>query len=1138
MNQHQQLLDQRLKEFRKKYYTDRIIRGSLILLLVMSSIAFVALLSEGLFGFSAQVRTGMVFLLGGIFLAVLGYMVLLPMTKIMDLGSTISDWQIGQMVQRFFPNVNDKLLNFLELRSSAPQGNTLAAAALDQKAGEIAPVHLSQAINLNVNRKYLWFLLIPLLSYLVTFLINPAFLTSSSHRLLNYNESFIPPPPFTISVENLPEELIAGNDFQLDVKVEGDQLPAELFVYVKSNEDENAQFIDYGLDRNSPVSFSYRFTEVKEGFSFYIGNADGRSEVYNLNVLRRPFIRNFKIKVTYPAYTGLAPESFEANVGDIKVLKGARATWELQAQGEIEQALFVTDKGEEAAFEKSEDGNFFNLNKRLLKEFQYMISLTSTEDIQNVDTVNYRVNILQDRYPSIYIFSPTNDFLVDLDPVMPLDLEIADDFGFSKMEMGYKFVKSGGTSAVTDEFQSYPLAFDAKTLLQKQAYEIDLTRLGLSEGDEIEFFVKVWDNDGVSGPKEATSATFKAVYPTLDAKYEEATAKQDEVKESLAELKKTSESLKESYKKMQEKLLNQKNLNFDDKKEIQQILQEHQEMLEEMKQAEKNFEEAKEKLQENQMISEQTLDKYEELNEFMEELDNPEIEKMIEELQERLEELNTEEIKEQLDQLQFNDEDMQKSLERTLELLKQLEVQQKIDEVRNKLDNLAAKQQVLEEKTQEAESSEELDNLEDRQEDLNEQMEGIQEDLNELDDMKSDTETPDEDGMKDIKDKGEETKSEMENASEKLDEASKQQEEGGRKNKKEANQQQQQAGQSQKKSAQKMQEMSEQLSQMQMNMQSSQDQQNLEQLRELIENLLTLSFDQEDLRNDVKELKYGDPSLKDKSQNQKKLQDDMGLVKDSLDALANRMFGIQKFVLDESENIESSMKRSQTFFRNKQTTMINYHQQEAMTSMNNLANMLSQAMSDLQSQMKNAMAGQQMCDKPNGQKPNMQGIGKQQQQLNKQMQQMMKPGQMNSDQLNKMAAQQRAIRKQLEEAQQKMKGSNGKPLGDMGKVMEDMKETESDLINKQLTRETLKRQQDILSRLLQADQSVREREMDKKRESKTGKEFVRKSPDELTVDELKSRIRQEMLKSNKLEYSNDFLILIEQYYKKLERRNE
>ncbi|MEL6135255.1 MAG: DUF4175 family protein, partial [Bacteroidota bacterium] len=379
------------------------------------------------------------------------------------------------------------------------------------------------------------FLLIPLLSYFVTFLINPAFLSTSSHRLINYSESFVPPPPFTISVKNLPSELIAGNDFNLDVEVTGDQLPAELFVYVKSNEDENAQFIDYGLERNSPVSFSYRFAEVKEGFSFYIGNADGRSEVYNLDVLRRPFIRNFKIKVVYPAYTGLAPESFEANVGDIKVLKGARATWELEAQGEIEKALFVTDKGEEITFNRSEAGNSFELNKRLMDDFQYMISLTSVEDIANVDTVNYRVNILQDRFPSIYIFSPNNDFLVDLNPVMPLDLEIADDFGFSNMEMSYKFVKSGGTSALTDEFQSYPLAFDARTLLQKQNYEIDLTQLGLSEGDEIEFFVKVWDNDGVSGPKAATSATFKAVYPTLDAKYEEVTAKQNEVKESLEE---------------------------------------------------------------------------------------------------------------------------------------------------------------------------------------------------------------------------------------------------------------------------------------------------------------------------------------------------------------------------------------------------------------------------------------------------------------------------------------------------------------------------------------------------------------------------------------------------------------------------
>ena len=151
---------------------------------------------------------------------------------------------------------------------------------------------------------------------------------------------------------------------------------------------------------------------------------------------------------------------------------------------------------------------------------------------------------------------------------------------------------------------------------------------------------------------------------------------------------------------------------------------------------------------------------------------------------------------------------------------------------------------------------------------------------------------------------------------------------------------------------------------------------------------------------------------------------------------------------------------------------------------------------------------------------------------------MMKGGQMDGDKLSEMAARQRQIRKELEEAMQKSKGENGKQLGDMDKVMQDMEESESDLINRQLTRETLKRQQDILSRLLQADQSVRARELDDKRESKSGREFDRRSPDELTVDELQSKIRQEKLKSNKLEYSSDFLILIEEYYKKLELRNE
>lgn len=1134
-NQNQQVLDQRMQEFRKKYYTDKIIRGSLILLLLVSSMLFIALLSEGLFGFSTGVRTTIVFGLGAIFLGVLGYMVVWPLSQLFSLANTISDFQIADIVKSSFPDINDKLLNFLQLRRQSDLSNALVGAAIDQKAAEIAPVQISTAINFNVNKRYLWWLLIPLGLFLITYMADPSFLGASGHRLANYDQSFTPPPPFEIKFSEIPEKMIAGQDYTLSVSVEGRELPSELFIFIRDDSEEKGQFIDYNLNKTSPTTFEYTLSEIKDDFTLYVANQEVRSGEYSVDVLKRPYIKNFDVIINYPAYTGLGSEKLESNVGDFKVIKGSRVTWKLKPQGEIEEAYFVGD--EKYSFQMAESGDEYSITRQLMKDLEYFISLSSPEDITNIDTVRYRANILQDRYPSIYVFSPNNDFLVDLDPVMPLDLEIADDFGFTKMSLFYRFTKSGGTSEVSAEYREYPLTISPRVLLQPLSYSVDLTSLGLREGDELEYFIKVWDNDGISGAKATTSATFKVIHPTLDAKYDEIGETQDQVKDELEEIKKTSENLKDAYKKMQEKLLDQKKLSFDDKKEVQRMIDEHKQMLEKLDEAQEKFEETKDQLQENQMISEETLEKYEELNEFMEELENPEIEKLLEELQEKMENLNPEDIMNKLEELQLNDEELKESLERTLELLKQLEVQQKIDELRNKLDNLEAKQEMLNEKLDEAETPEDLENVAERQDDLNKQMDDIGEDLEELKDMKDQTQTPDQESMENLGEKADETQEEMKEASEKMEEAAEQMKEGGKKNKKGAQENMDNASQSQKNAKKNLQEMSEQLNSMQMNMQMQQDQQNLENLRELLENLLTLSFDQEDLRDEVKSLKYGDPSLKEKSQTQKKLQDDMGLVSDSLESLANRMFMIQKMVLDESKSITENMDKSQTFFRNKQVPMISYHQQSAMTSINNLANMLSDVMKQVQEQMMNAMPGQGMCKKP-GQNNNMKSLSDQQQKLNDQMRQMMNSKNMDAQKLSEMAARQEAIRKQLKEAHDKIKSEGGKALGDMEKIMQDMIESETELVNKKLTEETLMRQQQILSRLLQADRSVRERELDEKRESKSGRELDQKSPEELSIEEYKNKIRQELLKSNKLEYSNDFLILIEQYFKKLEGANE
>jgi len=95
-------------------------------------------------------------------------------------------------------------------------------------------------------------------------------------------------------------------------------------------------------EKEKATEFNYTFSDVKEDFIFYVGNPEVKTNEYKVHVIQRPFIKNFKVKVTNPAYTGLGTQDLEPNIGDLKVLKGSTVSWELEAQGDVENALFCT----------------------------------------------------------------------------------------------------------------------------------------------------------------------------------------------------------------------------------------------------------------------------------------------------------------------------------------------------------------------------------------------------------------------------------------------------------------------------------------------------------------------------------------------------------------------------------------------------------------------------------------------------------------------------------------------------------------------------------------------------------------------------------------------------------------------------
>src|SRR5690554_1613955 len=68
-----------------------------------------------------------------------------------------------------------------------------------------------------------------------------------------------------------------------------------------------------------------------------------------------------------------------------------------------------------------------------------------------------------------------------------------------------------------------------------------------------------------------------------------------------------------------------------------------------------------------------------------------------------------------------------------------------------------------------------------------------------------------------------------------------------------------------------------------------------------------------------------------------------------------------------------------------------------------------------------------------------------------------------------------------EELSKENEGGAGK--GELQKLQEMMEETETDLVNKQITRETLMRQENIMNRLLESEKAEREREKDEQRKA-------------------------------------------------------
>jgi hypothetical protein len=353
-----------------------------------------------------------------------------------------------------------------------------------------------------------------------------------------------------------------------------------------------------------------------------------------------------------------------------------------------------------------------------------------------------------------------------------------------------------------------------------------------------------------------------------------------------------------------------------------------------------------------------------------------------------------------------------------------------------------------------------------------------------------------------------------------------------------------QASEEQKSAAEKMQQMAEQMQQQMSQQQQEQQQEDMESLQRLLDNLLRLSIDQEDLMYAFRNTGNNQPRYVELMEEQQRIKEDTRMVEDSLIALSKRVMQISTFITREMAAVNKNLEGSLEALHERTTDRANVYQQYAMTSYNNLALMLDEVMQQMQQQMAQSMPGSQMCQKPGGESQ-LPSMSEMQKQLNEQLQKMKgqmnegpKPGERNgmSQQLAETARKQAALREALQKMAEELGGGNtedGKLAKQLQEIAEQMDKTEEDIVNKRLTEATLRRQQDILTRLLEATDAERERKQDKERQSNTAQETPREMPPALEEYLRKRQAELDLYKTVAPELKPFYQNLVEEYFRSI-----
>lgn len=1118
----------RIGEVRRKRNRYALISGALAALLIIISILLAVVLLEQLFSFGTLVRTILAAMASLGVVGSLVWFVVKPLLVALGFRTSADDAAIAIDVGNSFPAIRDRLLDAMQLygqRDILKQHYSLELidASFQDLYDAIQPLRFTDAVDDYRLRKGRKLAAYAVAVGVLVFILSPSGFLGSLHRVAHFGQSFAALQPILFTIEPGNAEVIRGQNIPIIIHTHGKPVESVTLSLRQHGELEFEKLILSA--GNVAGEFKSELANIKLTTEYFASAEDVESDRYTINVLDRPLIRSLKVTLTPPAYTRLPSTALSENSGEISAYPGSRAELAIDASKDLSSSAIVF--GDSASLPMNVSSKHASASFTVVKNSSYHILLKDLDGLPNIDPVEYSIKLLIDEDPTAEIISPAKQVDLAEEMKLPLFMRFKDDFGFTHARLAYRLAQSRYEKPA-EEFSFIDLPLTQKRTSPFDTwYQWDLSGLHLVPEDALAYYIEVFDNDNVNGPKSGKSETYLVRLPSLEEVFSDVNQTHQQTMESMQSVAKETEQMKKDVEELQREMKkNRDKMDWQKQKKAEDMVQRYESMKKKLAETSQKMDEMMKKMEDNKLLSEQTLQKYQELQKLMEQLNDPELQEALKKLQESMKQLSPEQMKQSMEQLKMSEEQFRQNLERTIELLKRIHIEQKVDELIKRTEELQKQQESLRQQTKQADPSDQQkrDELSKQQQDLQKQAESLQKEAS------------------DLKEKMEEFPKEMPSGDMAKAENDLQKKQTPQKMQRSAGQMQsgdmQSAQENQEQAEEDMREFREQMKQIQKKMQDEQTKQIVNEMRKQLENVVELSKRQESLKDETRNLDPNSQSFRQNAQQQNEMLGDLGNVAEAMANISKKSFAVSPEMGKELGSAMKQMAGAMKQMEVRDPGGASGEQGEAMSSLNRAAIMMQGALSGMMS----GQGGRGMA----GLMARLKGMSGAQGGINAGTQQAAGSGQGLSSQqqaeYQRLAGQQSAVQKSLEQlsAEAKNAGEFSKLLGDLDRIAQEMQEVQTDLEQGNVNPETLQKQERILSRLLDSQRSMHERDFEKRRKAESGKEYTRSGPAalDLSTQEGRNRLRDELLKMREGKYSKEYEELIRKYFEQLEQEGE